>query len=95
MCIDLRYGEVKQNGVWRLVAAAMAERDDAAARRHVETLASSPTASVREVAQRLCASRRSDERRVGVLLVDALLAAAPDAQDAEDLRAARDGAAAR
>lgn len=84
----------KQNHVWRQVAAAMAEREPAAARAHLTTLASPPTPAVVEVAGRLCRSARADERRAGVLLVEELLAARPDLQEAGALRdvsqAARD-----
>lgn len=82
----------KQNHVWRQVAAAMAEREPAAARGHLATLASPPTPAVVEVAGRLCRSARADERRVGVLLVDELLAARPDLPEAGTLRAAAEAA---
>jgi len=86
---------VKQTGVWRLVAAAMAEPDATAARRHLDALAASPTAAVVDVAVRLCRSARADERRAGVALVDAVLDTRPDHGDAPRLRDARSSALAR
>ena len=82
----------KQNHTWRLVAAAMAESDPAAARRHLDTLATPPTQPVIAVARRLCRSARPDERRVGALLVDALLDQQPDLSEADALRAAGEAA---
>lgn len=79
----------KQNHAWRMVAAAMAESDPAAARRHLDTLATPPTAPVIAVALRLCDSARLDERRAGVLLVDALLDQRSDLPEADRLRAAQ------
>lgn len=79
----------KQNHAWRMVAAAMAEADPAAARRHLDTLATPPTAPVIAVALRLCASARPDERRTGTALVDALLDQRPDLPEAGELRAAQ------
>jgi len=85
----------KQNHVWRQVAAAMAEREPVAARGHLHALASPPTPAVVEVAGRLCRSARADERRVGVLLVEELLAARPDLPEAGALRTAVQAAQAR
>ncbi len=82
----------KQDHAWRLVAAAMAERDPAAARRHLDTLATPPTARVIAVAMRLCRSARADERAAGVMLVDALLDQRADLPEAGELRAAREAA---
>lgn len=79
----------KQNYVWRQVAAAMSERDPAAARRHLEALANPPSAAVVTTALRLCRSARADERRIGGLLVDTLLEHRPDLEQADELRAAR------
>ncbi len=82
----------KQNHVWRLVAAAMAEPDEAGARSRLATLASPPTAAVVEVAGRLCRSARADERRVGVLLVDELAGVLGDPGTVTALRAAAERA---
>lgn len=85
----------KQNHVWRQVAAAMAAREPAQARAQLAALASPPTPAVVEVAGRLCRSARADERRVGLLLVDELLAARPDLPEADALRAAAETARGR
>jgi len=86
---------VKQNRVWRHVAAAMAAADEAGARDELEALASPVTGPVVDTALRLCRSARGDERRVGVLLAELVLQRRPDLDDARALRAARDEAAAR
>ncbi len=80
---------MKQNALWRLVAAALSEPDDAAARRHLDTLAASPTVPVLSLAAKLCRSARADERRVGAGLVDALLDARPDLVEGPALREAQ------
>lgn len=85
----------KQNHAWRQVAAAMAEPDPAAARRHLDPLADPPSPAVVTIALRLCRSARADERRIGALLVDALLEHRPGLEQADALRTAREGATAR
>jgi hypothetical protein len=78
---------MKQNRLWRHVAAAMATADDEAARSELRALVDPPSDAVADAARRLCTSRRADERRAGRLLVDELLAARPDHADAASLRA--------
>ena len=82
---------MKQNGILRLVAAAMAEADDADAQVHARVLASSPTRPVVAIAVKLCISARADERRVGLMLADELLAA-QGLENADQLSAAAETA---
>ncbi len=86
---------MKQNRVWRHVAAAMAAPDAPAARAALEALATPVTGPVVETALRLCRSARADERRVGVLLVDVVLERRSDLDEADALLAARAAAATR
>lgn len=86
---------MKQNRVWRHVAAAMAAPDDATARAELAVLATPVTGPVVAAALRLCASQRGDERRVGVLLADLVLKHRPDLDEAAQLRDARAAAIAR
>lgn len=76
---------MKQTGVWRLVAAAMSAPDQPAERDAVATLAASPTDAVVEVTEKLCRSRRADERRVGELLTQAVVARHPGSPAARRL----------
>lgn len=85
----------KQDRMWRAVAAAMAAADQVGARRALAPLVTPVTAPAVALAERLCRSRRADERAVGVLLVGELLAADPDLPDATSLHAARDAVADR
>lgn len=86
---------MKQNRMWRHVAAAMAAPDEAGARAELDVLATPVTAPVVETALRLCRSARADERRVGVLLADLVLERRADLVGADALVAARTAAAAR
>lgn len=82
----------KQDRMWRAVAEAMSAPDDAAARRALAALVTPVTAPGVDLARRLCRSRRADERAVGVLLVDEVLAASPEHPETDALLAAREAA---
>lgn len=86
---------MKQNYLWRTIAAAMSEPHDATALSSLARLASPQSSAAVAAAVRLCRSARADERRIGVLLVDALLSARADLPEGNELRDVQAGARSR